>query len=232
MKISVLGTGAVGQALAGKLVQLGHQVFMGTRNVEATKLKTEPDNWGNPAIGTWIKDHPDVQLLTFKEAVEKGTDLIVFAMNGTVALESLHSIGENLLNDKVMLDISNPLDFSKGFPPSLFVCNTESLAEQIQNAFPKLKVVKSLNTLSNPIMVNPELLKGDHTIFMSGNDDAAKNKVLELLNSFGWENKNVIDLGDITTARGTEMVLPLWVRLFSKFQNPFFNFHINTAKSE
>jgi 8-hydroxy-5-deazaflavin:NADPH oxidoreductase len=231
MKISVLGTGSVGQALAGKLTQSGHEVFMGTRNVEDSKLKTEPDNWGNPAIGTWIKDHPDVKLLTFKEAVEKGNDLIVFAMNGTAALESLHSIGENLLSDKVMLDISNPLDFSKGFPPSLFVCNTESLGEQIQIAFPKLKVVKSLNTLSNPLMVNPKLIKGDHTIFMSGNDDDAKKKVLQLLNSFGWENKNVIDLGDITTARGTEMILPLWVRLYGKLGTPYFNLYVNTAKA-
>jgi 8-hydroxy-5-deazaflavin:NADPH oxidoreductase len=231
MKISVLGTGSVGQAIAGKLSQLGHEVYMGTRNVEESKLKIEPDSWGNPAIGTWIKDNTEVKLLTFKEAVEKGNDLIVFAMNGTAALESLHSIGEPLLGDKIMLDISNPLDFSKGFPPILFVCNTESLGEQIQTAFPKLKVVKSLNTFSNPLMVNPKLLNGDHTIFMSGNDEDAKKKVLQLLNSFGWENKNVIDLGDITTARGTEMILPLWVRLYGKLGTPYFNFYLNTAKA-
>ena len=128
-----------------------------------------------------------------------------------------------------MIDISNPLDFSQGFPPSLFVSNTESLGEQIQNRYPTLKVVKTLNTMSNPVMVNPKLIAGDHSVFVSGNDGAAKATVINLLNSFGWEEKNIIDLGDITTARGTEMILPLWVRLYGKLQTPFFNFHVNIA---
>ena len=228
MNISVLGTGAVGQALAARLTDLGHQVFMGTRNVADSLKKTEADNWGNPAIGTWIKEHPEVELLPFKEAVEKGNDLIVFAMNGKAAFDCLDSVGEQL-NGKVMIDISNPLDFSQGFPPSLFVSNTESLGEQIQDRYPTLKVVKTLNTMSNPVMVNPKLIEGDHSVFVSGNDREAKATVISLLNSFGWEDKNIIDLGDITTARGTEMILPLWVRLYGKLQTPFFNFHVNIA---
>jgi 8-hydroxy-5-deazaflavin:NADPH oxidoreductase len=230
MTISVLGTGAVGQALAARLSSLGHQVFVGTRDVAGSLTKTEADSWGNPAIGTWIKEHPEVKLVTFKEAVEKGKDLIVFAMNGKAAFDCLNAVDEPLLSDKVMIDISNPLDFSKGFPPSLFVSNTESLGEQIQARYPTLKLVKTLNTMSNPVMVNPKLIEGDHSVFVSGNDQEAKTKVIQVLNSFGWEDQNIIDLGDITTSRGTEMILPLWVRLYGKLQTPFFNFHVNMAK--
>jgi predicted dinucleotide-binding enzyme len=171
-----------------------------------------------------------VELLPFREAVEKGKDLIVFAMNGKSAFDCLDAVGESLLNDKVLIDISNPLDFSQGFPPSLFVSNTESLGEQIQARFSKLKVVKTLNTMSHAVMVNPKLIEGDHSVFISGNDQEAKAIAISVLNSFGWDNKNIIDLGDITTARGTEMILPLWVRLYGKLQTPFFNFHVNIAK--
>jgi predicted dinucleotide-binding enzyme len=229
MNISVLGTGAVGQTLAARLSHSGHQIFIGTRNVADSLVKTEADRWGIPAIGTWIKDHPQVKLAPFKEAVEKGNDLIVFAMNGKAAFDCLDGMGESLLSDKVMIDISNPLDFSRGFPPSLFVSNTESLGEQIQARFPKLKLVKTLNTMSHPVMVDPKLVEGDHSVFISGNDGEAKEIVTGVLNSFGWESKNMIDLGDITTARGTEMILPLWVRLYGKLQTPFFNFHVNIA---
>jgi len=231
MNISVLGTGAVGQTLAASLSNLGHQVFIGTRNVNNSLVNTVADSWGNPAIGSWIKEHPKVELVPFKEAVERGNDLIVFAMNGKSAFDCLDSVGELLLNGKVMIDISNPLDFSQGFPPLLFVSNTESLGEQIQTKFPTLNVVKTLNTMSHPVMVNPKLLEGNHSVFVCGNDQEAKASVISVLNSFGWEDKNIIDLGDITTARGTEMILPLWVRLYGKLQTPFFNFHINIAKS-
>ena len=226
MKIAILGTGSVGQALAGKLLTLGHEVYIGTRQVAATLAKTDKDNFGNPPIGQWLQSHPDAQLVTFREAVEKGSDLIVFAMNGSYALNCLEAVGKSLLSGKVMIDISNPLDFSKGFPPSLFVCNTESLGEQIQHAYPELKVVKTLNTMSNPVMINPQSLEGDHTVFMSGNDEAAKEMVAGLLQSFGWKEKNILDLGDITTARGTEMILPIWLRIYGKLQSPFFNFQV------
>lgn len=227
MEIAVLGTGAVGQALSQKFSELGHKIFMGTRNVSESLSKTETDQWGTPGIGSWIKTHSEVQLVSFKESVERGRDLIVFGMNGIAALDCLHSVGEELLNGRIMIDISNPLDFSTGFPPSLTICNTESLGEKIQNSFPKLKVVKTLNTVSNPIMGNPHLIKGDHTVFISGNDGEAKRKVKGLLNDFGWEEKNIIDLGDITTARSTEMVLPLVIGLMGKYQTPMFNININ-----
>ncbi|MEL6670510.1 MAG: NAD(P)-binding domain-containing protein [Bacteroidota bacterium] len=228
MKVAILGTGSVGQAVANKLLSLGHQVFVGTRDVEDTMNRTEKDGFGNPPISFWIKEHPEVKLMTFKEAVQEGSDLVVFAMNGQQAIHVLKTVGSEALTDKIMMDISNPLDFSNGFPPSLFVSNTDSLGEQIQREFPSLKVVKTLNTMSNPIMVNPSALEGDHTVFMSGNDEGAKAKVSEVLQSFGWPERNIFDLGDISTARGTEMILPIWLRLYGKIQSPLFNFHINT----
>lgn len=229
MNIAVIGTGAVGQAMSKKLVELGHQVFMGTRDVGQSLKRKDPDSWGTPGIGTWIQENPRVELTSFKTAVEKGQDLLVFAIQGMAAMETLNSIGEELLNDRVMIDISNPLDFSKGFPPTLSVCNTESLGEQIQKTFPKLKVVKALNTVSNSVMINPRAIEGDHVVFICGNDAGAKQKVGTILESFGWKSENIIDLGDITSARGTEMTLPLWIRLMGKYQSPLFNLNIVKA---
>ena len=227
MRISVLGTGTVGQALSEKLSELGHDVFLGTRDPEKTVIKTERDAFGNPPISEWLKANPRVQLLTFREAVEIGSDLIVFAIGGQAAFSCLELVGADLLSEIIMIDISNPLDFSKGFPPTLSVSNTDSLGEQIQRKYPSLKVVKTLNTMSNPVMVNPKAIDGEHTVFMSGNDAAAKASVIQLLQEIGWSTNQIMDLGDISTARGTEMILPLWLRLFGKLQTPFFNFNVN-----
>jgi 8-hydroxy-5-deazaflavin:NADPH oxidoreductase len=230
MKIGILGTGSVGQALAGRLAGLGHEVVIGTRNVADSLARTTPDNWGNPAIGTWAQNNPAVKLVTFTAAAAFSDGLIIHAMNGHAAIESLKMAGEQHLNGKILVDITNPLDFSKGFPPSLFVSNTDSLGEQIQAAFPALKVVKTLNTMSNPVMINPSAVPGDHSVFVSGNDAKAKAQVSALLQSLGWATNNIIDLGDITTARGTEQLLPIWVRLYGQLKTPMFNFHINIAK--
>lgn len=229
MKIAVLGTGSVGQTLAGRLAGLGHEVVMGTRNVAESLSRTTPDAWGNPAIGTWATQNPHIKLVNYSEAAAFSDGIIVHAMNGFAAIESLKQAGEANLSGKILLDITNPLDFSKGFPPSLFVSNTDSLGEQIQAAFPTLKVVKTLNTVTNPIMVNPSIIPGDHTIFVSGNDADAKAQVVEVLKSFGWAAHNILDLGDITTARGTEQILPIWVRLYGVLQTPMFNFHLKMA---
>jgi hypothetical protein len=148
---------------------------------------------------------------------------------GHASIDALKSAGADNLNGKVLIDIANPLDFSKGFPPSLSVCNTDSLAEQIQLEFSGLKVVKTLNTMNAWLMVNPALVPGNHTVFMSGDDTDAKAVVKGILQSFGWDAKNILDLGDIATARGTEMLLPVWVRLYGALQTPMFNFHINVA---
>jgi predicted dinucleotide-binding enzyme len=225
MNIGVLGTGVVGQAFAAKLTDLGHDVMIGTRDAASTLARIEPGMYGNPPFSVWHQQNPRVKLGTFAQAAAHG-EVVINATAGTASLEALKEAGEASLDGKILMDIANPLDFSKGMPPSLTVCNTDSLAEQIQRTFPAVKVVKTLNTMNAQLMVNPRLLAdGDHHAFVSGNDAEAKDRVTDLLKSgFGW--KHVIDLGDITTARGTEMLLPAWVRLFGAMQTPLFNFKI------
>ncbi|MGC5022538.1 NADPH-dependent F420 reductase [Micromonospora sp. DT47] len=224
MKIAVFGTGMVGQALAGRLAELGHQVTVGTRDVAATLARTEPDGMGNPPYPQWATAHPEVSLTTFAAAVA-GAELVVNATSGGVSLDALTAAGAENLAGKVLVDIANPLDFSQGFPPSLFVKDTDSLGERIQAAFPGLKVVKALNTLTAELMVNPKALAGgQHTVFVAGDDAGAKRTVTELLESFG--HTDIIDLGDITGARGTEMLLPVWLRLMGTLNTPMFQFKI------
>jgi len=228
MKIGVFGTGVVGQVIAEKLDSLGHEVMLGTRDAKQSLAREGTDNYGRPALKEWMAAHPKVKLGTFAEAAAHG-HLLVNATNGIGAMEALKLAGAKNLGSKTMLDISNPLDFSKGFPPSLAVCNTDSLGEQLQRAFPELKVVKGLNTLTSFLMVAPRMLPQTHHIFLCGNDTGAKAEVRKLLSSFGWADNEMIDLGDITNARGTEQLLPIWVRLYGAFQNPMFNFSIVMA---
>ncbi|HRH36967.1 MAG TPA: NAD(P)-binding domain-containing protein [Flavobacteriales bacterium] len=225
MKIGVFGTGVVGQTIAEKLESLGHEVMLGTRDVKASLAREGKDGFGRPPLKDWHAQHQKIKVGTFAEAAAHGA-MLVNATNGGGALEAMKQAGEKNLNGKVMLDISNPLDFSKGFPPFLSVSNTDSLAEQIQRAVPQLKVVKSLNTLTAHLMVAPRMLPEDHNIFLSGNDAGAKDAVRELLRSFGWKDSEMLDLGDITSARGAEQILPIWVRLYGALQNPMFNFKI------
>ena len=225
MKIGILGTGVVSQTIAEKLVQLGHGVMIGTRDKQVTLAKTGKDNFGRPPFSEWLKNNSKVQFGTYTEAASFG-ELLVNATNGFGTMPALEAAGKRNLVNKVMIDISNPLDFSKGMPPTLFISNTDSLGEQIQRAYPELKVVKALNTMNAYIMVNPALLPDDHNVFLNGNDVNAKNEVKMLLISFGWKEKNIIDMGDISTARGTEQILPIWVRLWGTLQTPMFNFKI------
>lgn len=225
MRIGVFGTGVVGQVIAGKLESLGHEVMLGTRDVQVSLARGDKDGYGRPPLKDWMAAHPTVKLGTFAEAAAHG-QLLVNATNGSGAMEALKLAGEANLNGKAMLDISNPLDFSKGFPPSLSVCNTDSLGEQLQRAFPQLKVVKGLNTLTCFLMVDPRLLPEEHHLFLCGNDTGAKNEVRALLTSFGWTDAEMIDLGDITNARGTEQLLPIWVRLYGTLQDAMFNFRV------
>jgi predicted dinucleotide-binding enzyme len=224
MRIAVLGTGMVGQAVAARLDELGHDVTVGTRDPEATRARTEADPMGNPGVGTWVEQHPSIALATFAGAAQDA-DLVVNATNGSVSLEVLALAGAENLADKVLIDIANPLDFSQGFPPTLFVKDTDSLGEQIQRAFPDTLVVKTLNTMNATLMVHPgTLAHGDHSVFVSGDDEVAKKTVAELLTSMG--HTDVIDLGDLSTARGTEMLLPVWLRLMGALGTPAFNFKI------
>lgn len=223
MKIAVLGTGMVGQSLATRLSGLGHTVTVGTRDPQATLARTDPDGMGHPPFSAWVTEHPDVRLATFADAAASA-ELVVNATSGFGAMPALEQTGAANLAGKVLIDISNPLDFGNGFPPSLFVKDTDSLGEQIQRAFPDTRVVKALNTLTANLMVNPKELGAASTIFIAGDDAAAKGTVTELLQSFG--HGDVIDLGDISGARGTEMLLPVWLRLMSTLGTANFNFSI------
>lgn len=226
MTIGIFGTGMVAQAQAASLLASGNAVLIGTRDPGATLSRTEPGAFGNPPFSAWLKEHPGTILGSFAE-VARDAEILINATSGAGSLPALESAGASNLEGKILIDIANPLDFSQGFPPSLTVCNTDSLGEQIQRAFPALHVVKTLNTLTARLMVNPALLPSDHVIFLNGNDAEAKARVTTLLGEwFGWKSSNVIDMGDITTARGTEMLLPLWVRLFGTFGTPMFNFNI------
>ena len=220
MKIAVLGTGMVGRALAARLSGLGHDVTIGTRDPQSTLSRTDPDGMGNPAYSAWSTAHPEVGLSTFSDAAA-GAELVVNATNGSAAVPALEQAGADHLADKVLVDISNPLDFSKGFPPTLFVKDTDSLGEQIQRAFPRTRVVKTLNTLNADLMVHPGTLGAESSVFVSGDDAAAKATVTELLESFG--HTDVIDLGDISTARGPEMYLPIWLGLMGALGTAAFN---------
>jgi predicted dinucleotide-binding enzyme len=210
--------------MAARLADLGHDVTIGTRDPQATLTRTEPDAMGNPPFSTWAADHSQVPLVTFAQAAEQA-EVVVNATNGGVSVEVLTQAGAANLAGKVLLDIANPLDFSQGFPPTLFVKDTDSLGEQIQRAFPETKVVKTLNTMTAALMAEPRLAAdGDHSVFVSGNDEAAKQTATDLLRSLG--HTDVIDLGDLSTARGTEMLLPVWLRLMGALGTPMFNFKI------
>jgi hypothetical protein len=213
MKISVLGTGTVGETIASKLVALGHEVKMGSRSAN------------NEKATAWVqKAGAKASQGTFADSAAFG-EILFNCTLGQGSIEALEAAGRQNLKGKILLDLSNPLDFSKGFPPTLFVSNNDSLGERIQRAFPELKVVKTLNTIAAPVMVEPARVPGEHSVFVSGNDADAKGRVKQLLTEwFGW--KQVIDMGDITTARGTEAYLLLWVRLWGVMGTPDFNVHV------
>ena len=211
MKIAVFGTGTVGQAVGGRLAELGHDIVFGTRDPSDTLARAEPDRFGNPPFGVWLGQRPGMELASFADAAG-AADLVVNATSGHGTMPALTAAGADSLGSKVILDLANPLDFSQGFPPNLFVKDTDSLAEQIQREFPHARVVKTLNTLTAELMVNPrQLAGGEHTVLVSGDDVAAKQVVTDILRSFGWTD--ILDLGGLSTARGAELYVGLWVHL-------------------
>ena len=196
MRIGVLGTGMVGRAISGKLAELGHDVRVGSRTVGAGAV-------------------------VFAVAAAHG--VVVFNCTaGSASLEAIAAAGEGNVAGKLLVDVANPLDFSGG-GPALFTTSTDSLGERIQAAFPAARVVKALNTINCNLMVDPAAVPGDHVVFVCGNDDAAKRQAAALLGEFGWPAERVIDLGDITAARATEMYLMLWLRLMGVVGGPSFN---------
>jgi predicted dinucleotide-binding enzyme len=209
--MGVLGTGMVGQALATKLVELGHEVTMGSRQA------------GNERAVAWAAGAGDLASQgSFADAAAFG-ELLFHCTAGMHSLAALGEAGVGNLAGKILIDIANPLDFSGGFPPTLAVCNTDSLGEQIQSTFPDTRVVKALNTMNCQVMVDPGLVAGDHAAFMCGEDADAKRQVRELLKSFSWPAERIVDLGGIRAARGLEMYLPLWLSLMGATGGPNFN---------
>lgn len=212
MKFGILGTGMVGEALASKLVALGHEVKMGSRSAGNEKARAWADRMGTSRASQG----------SFADAAAFG-EIVVNAVQGAATLSVVEAVIQPLA-DKVLIDIANPFDFSKGMPPTLFVSNDRSLAEAVQALAPRTKVVKTLNTMSAALMTDPSAVPGDHDVFVSGNDAVAKARVIELLRSFGW--KSPIDLGDLSSARGTESMMLAWMRLWSTLGTHEFNFHI------
>jgi 8-hydroxy-5-deazaflavin:NADPH oxidoreductase len=205
MRLAIFGTGAAGRTLAAGFARVGHDVVLGTRDPAATRARGEvPD---------------DLELAAYADAAA-GADLVVLVVNGSAALDALAAGGD--LAGTVVCDVTNPLDFSAGFPPSLTVCNTDSLAEQLQRAHPEARVVKALNTVNAGLMVDPRsLADGDHTIFLAGDDAEARSTVAGLLADLGWTD--VVEFEALSAARGLEMWLPLWVRLMQNLGTAHFN---------
>ena len=210
MNIAILGTGAAGPALGKAFRAAGHQVTIGTRDPEKTKQREE-----------WIT--VDLPLAAYQDL---DADVFINATNGRGSLSALQAVGD-AVHGKVVIDAANPLDFSQGFPPSLFVSNTDSLAEQLQREVPQARVVKMFNTMANEVMINPRGLNDDSTIFVASNDPSAREIATSLAADLGWTD--VFDLGDLTAARGLEMYIPLWVRIFAQLGRPQFNIKLVRA---
>jgi predicted dinucleotide-binding enzyme len=219
MRISVLGTGSAGRTLAGALAAAGHDVVVGTRDVGETSARQD--------VAEWAADHPDLPLVGLPEAGGHA-EVLLNATSGDGTLAALGGAAEGAagLAGLVVVDVSNPLDFSGGFPPTLLVANTDSLGEQVQAAFPEARVVKTLNTVNAQVMVRPGALRGDHQVFVAGEDAQAKTVVAGLLGDLGWPSSAVVDLGGIRAARATEMYLPLWLALMGEVGSPVFNIGI------
>ena len=200
MRYGVLGTGAVGRVLAGRLAEVGHEVRMGSRTAD------------NQTAAAWAAEAgANASHGTFADAAEFG-QTVMNCTGGGVSLDALAAAGAEHLAGKVLIDVANPLTFETG-RLTLTVCNTDSLGEQIQRAYPEARVVKTLNTMGNEVMIHPEQIPGRHCVFMSGDDAEAKQLVAGMLESFGWPPDSIVDLGGIETARGTEMYLVLWMEM-------------------
>ena len=211
----MLGTGTVGRTLAAALAGRGHDLVVGTRDVAVTA--TRPD------VAEWQAAHPGVRLVPLGETAAHG-EVVVNATSGEGTLAAVGAAGD--VAGKVVADVSNALDFSAGFPPTLSVANTDSIGEQLQRAFPDARVVKTLNTMNASVMADPSLVPGEHHVFVAGDDDEAKAVVTGLLTDLGWPATSVLDLGGIRAARSTEMYLPLWLSLMGVAGSPAFNIRL------
>jgi 8-hydroxy-5-deazaflavin:NADPH oxidoreductase len=225
MKIGIIGAGSVGQTIGAALAAKGHDVVIGIRKVNDEEL-AKPRNWAQP-LNEWLKT-AKAKVGTFAEAAKHG-EVLFNVTSGGVSIDALNMAGAANLNGKILIDVANPLDFSNGMPASLYpnLSNTWSLGEEIQKHFPDVKVVKAFNTIAAAVMVDAGLVKQDHDLFISGNDEAAKAAVSKLAKEqFGW--KHITDLGDISGSRSQEALLHIWLRLWGVKGSPMFNLHVAT----
>jgi 8-hydroxy-5-deazaflavin:NADPH oxidoreductase len=214
MKIGLVGTGNVAKILGAKLTGLGHEVTLGSRDPE------------NSAAREWAAQN-GVALTTVPLAAA-GAELVVNTAPGVGSLEALTLAGAENLSGKVVVDVSNGVRTHNG-AAAVVTPDGGSIAEQLQAAFPEARIVKTLNTMAGQVMVDPGRIPGHHVVFLSGNDAAAKEEVAGLLKDFGWSEEQILDLGDVTSARATEAALLLFIRLYTAFQTPEFNFSFARA---
>ncbi|HEY8466333.1 MAG TPA: NAD(P)-binding domain-containing protein [Solirubrobacterales bacterium] len=211
-RVGVLGSGTVGRTIGTKLVELGHEVCIGSRAA------------GGERAVTWARQSGErAREGAFADAAAFG-ELLFNCTAGVHSLDALEAAGAENLAGKVLIDVANPLDFSRGMPPQLAIANDDSLGERIQRAFPAAGVVKALNTVTAAVMIDPASVPGEHALFICGDDIDSKREASELLRSFGW--REIIDLGGISAARAMEMYLPLWLRLMEALGTTRFNIAI------
>jgi len=223
MKIGILGTGDVGKTLGSALVERGHDVMLGTRDV-AKKL-AEKAAEDSISFRDWQSRNKKIRLGTFADAAAYG-EILMNATAGHGSLEALARLRPGSINDKILIDVANALGPWTERQVRMFVANTDSLAERIQRAHPELRVVRALNTVTAHLMVNPAgLAGGDHNVFVAGDDPRARDRVSRFLREeFGW--RTVIDLGDLTAARGLEMMIMVWIKLWEALGTADFNYKI------
>ena len=218
MKIGIFGTGGVGRTLAAKFVSDGNEVIIGTRNVEETLAKSQPDGMGSPPYKEWRKNNPNVKLGTFADTAKFG-EIIILATFGDATKNAIDLAGKENFSNKIVVDATNPLDFSKGVPPGFTVTLGNSLGEQIQRHISQAKVVKAFNTIGGHIMVSPKRGEGDPDFFLAGNNESAKDQVSAIAQKWGW--KNVVDLGDISKSYWLEAFAMIWI--YYGFKNNSWN---------
>ncbi|MFE7171355.1 NADPH-dependent F420 reductase [Streptomyces sp. NPDC057616] len=217
MRYAVLGTGVVGRTLGGKLVELGHEVTLGSRAKD------------NPAALEWARaTGAGARAGTFEEAASPA-EVVITAVGGRVTLAALEAAGAANLDGKIVVDVSNPIAFEDG-QVQLDPVGSDSVGEQVQRAFPHARVVKTLNTVNCDVMVQPSLVPGEHQIFVCGEDADAKEQVTGMLGEFGWPAHRVLDLGGIVASRGVEMYLPVWLDLMRRFGTPHFNMEFRLGR--
>ncbi|MEM9342065.1 MAG: NAD(P)-binding domain-containing protein [Pseudomonadota bacterium] len=217
MKYAVLGTGIVGHTLATKLASLGHEVRMGARADGNEKAVAWADANGEHAGQGAFSD------------VAAWADRVIFAVNGANIVEVADAVTDAAVAGKTVIDVTNPLDGSKGMPPTLVpeLSNTNSAGEALQARLPSARVVKTLNTMNHQIMVDPSRVQGEHDVFLCGDDDDAKKDVVAMLAEFGWTDP--VDLGPLAAARGMEGLMPFWLRMWGAVGNADFNYRIVRA---